>query len=156
MLGDESGLLGAFQAPPGLYAPPMPSVRCGPLTNPGPTLASPCSGPSSTNHSARTDAPCLEFGRTGFLNVMLSTRTLLVCLALTVCGCRRHPTDAEVTRIAHDYIAAKYSWADKAAYEVRKDKENWTVTVHPPAPAAEGTTILFIEIDRKGQVVGFL
>jgi hypothetical protein len=89
---------------------------------------------------------------------MLLIRTFLICLAVTfaVCGCSHHPTDAEFTRIAHDFIATKYSWADKATYEVKKDSKNWTVTVHPPAPTPEGNAVLFIEIDRKGNVISFL
>ena len=85
-------------------------------------------------------------------------RTAVVCLALafTACGCRRHPTDAEFARIAHDFIATKYSWADEAAYGVRKDKEIWTVTVRPPTPTPDGNTVLFVEIDRKGKVISFL
>jgi hypothetical protein len=88
---------------------------------------------------------------------MLLIRILLVCLAFTfaVGGCSRHPTDEELARIAHDFLATRYSWADRATYEVKKNRKNWTVTVHSPTPTPEGNAIFFVEIDRKGKVVSF-
>jgi gamma-glutamyltranspeptidase len=89
---------------------------------------------------------------------MLQIRTLLVCLAFTFAlgGCRHQPTDEEFARIAHDFLATKYSWADKATYEVKKNGKNWTVTAHSPTPTSEGNTIFFVGIDRKGKVVSFM
>jgi hypothetical protein len=89
---------------------------------------------------------------------MLFIRTFWVCLILVfvICGCSHHPTDAEFTHTAHDFIATKYSWADKATYDVKRDGTNWTVTVHPPTSTPEGKQILFIEIDRNGKIVSFI
>jgi hypothetical protein len=88
---------------------------------------------------------------------MLFIRILFVCLAFTfaIGGCSRHPTDEQFARIAHDFLATRYSWADRATYEVKKNSKNWTVTAHPPTPTPQGNTIFFVEIDRKGKVVTF-
>jgi hypothetical protein len=68
----------------------------------------------------------------------------------------RHPTDAQFTRIAHDYVAAKYSWADTASYRVERTGDYWYVTVHPPTRTREGLSMLSITIDRKGKIVGMM
>ena len=64
--------------------------------------------------------------------------------------------EAEALRIARAYIGERIDWAPSARYDITRDKGFWEVSVTAPQDLPDGTRILSVQINDKGQVTAFM
>jgi hypothetical protein len=62
----------------------------------------------------------------------------------------------EALQIAQNYIGQHYDWAGAAKYNIKRENGFWEVTITAPHNLPNGTQILSVEVNDKGQITAFM